>query len=135
DAVTGGGLRVVTTLDVNLQQLAQKAVADGVAQNRWRSLTDGALVSIDPHTGQVLALVGSAGPDVPGGQYNMAVWPPRNPGSSFKVFTYTAAIESKRYSMVTPVPDAPLTVQMPGFQAYTPANYDHSYHGTCQLQA
>jgi membrane peptidoglycan carboxypeptidase len=134
DAVTGGGLRVVTTLDVNLQQLAQKAVAEGVAQNRWRSLTDGALVSIDPHTGQVLALVGSAGPDVPGGQYNMAVWPPRNPGSSFKALTYAAAIDSKRYTMVTPVRDTPITVQMPGWHSWTPKNYDLGYHGTCQLQ-
>jgi len=135
EAVTGGGLRVTTTLDWDLQELGQKAVTEGVDQNRWRHLTDGALVSIDPRTGQVLAMVGSAGPNVPGGQYNMAVWPPRNPGSSFKVFTYTAAIDSKRYTMVTPVPDVPITVQMPGFNAYSPGNYDLGYHGVCPLQA
>src|SRR5205807_2918772 len=59
--------------------------------------TDGALVAIDPKTGAVLAMVGSAGANVPGGEYNMAVIP-RQPGSAFKMFTYTAAIESDRKS-------------------------------------
>jgi len=135
DAVRRGGLRVVTSLDWNLQQLAQRSVADTVRANRGRDVTDGALVAMDPRTGMVLALVGSAGPDVPGGQYDMAVGPPRNPGSSFKVFTYTAAIESRKYTMVTPITDAPLTVDPPGGQRYAPKNYDQRYHGVCQLQA
>jgi membrane peptidoglycan carboxypeptidase len=135
DAVRSGGLRVVSTLDWNLQQLAQRSVTDTVKANRFRNLTDGALVSIDPKTGQVLAMVGSAGPDAPGGQYDMAIGPPRNPGSSFKVFTYTAAIDSRKYTMVTPITDAPLTVQPPGGQRYSPKNYDLRYHGVCQLQA
>ena len=130
-----GGLRVVTSLDWGLQQLAQGAVTDTVRANSGRNLTDGALVSMDPRTGQVLALVGSAGPNVPGGQYDMAVWPPRNPGSSFKVFTYTAAIDSRKYTMVTPITDGPLTVQPPGGQRYAPTNYDQRYHGVCQVQA
>jgi len=135
DAVQQGGLRVVSTLDWSLEQLAQRTITDAVRENHWRNLTDGALASIDPRTGQVLALVGSAGPDVPGGQFDMAVWPPRNPGSSFKILTYTAAIESRRYTMVTPIPDVPLTVQAPGDKPYQPKNYDLGYHGTCQLQA
>jgi len=134
-AVQTGGLRVVTSLDVGLQQLGQQAVTQAVQANQFRSVSDGALVSIDPRTGQVLAMVGSAGPDVPGGQYNMAAGPPRNPGSSFKIFTYTAAIESRHYTMVTPVRDVPLTVQQPGQKPYSPKNYDLQYHGTCQLQA
>jgi membrane peptidoglycan carboxypeptidase len=132
-AVEQGGMRVISTVDWNLQQLAQNSITNTVKSQGWRHLTDGALVSIDPRTGQVLAMVGSAG-DVPGGQYNMAAWPPRNPGSSFKVFTYTAAIDSRRYTMVTPIVDAPLTVQMPGASPYKPENYDHRYHGTCQVQ-
>ncbi|HEY7200288.1 MAG TPA: transglycosylase domain-containing protein [Candidatus Dormibacteraeota bacterium] len=135
DAVQGGGLRVITSLDWGLQQLAQRSVTDTVRANRARDVTDGALVALDPGTGQVLAMVGSAGPDFPGGQYNMATGHPRNPGSSFKVFTYTAAIDSKKYTMVTPITDAPLTVDPPGGQRYTPKNYDLRYHGVCQLQA
>ncbi|HXM54969.1 MAG TPA: transglycosylase domain-containing protein [Candidatus Dormibacteraeota bacterium] len=134
-AITGG-LTVVTTLDVGLQQIAQRSVADAVRANSERDVTDGAMVAMDPRTGQVLAMVGSAGPGVAGSQYNFAVWPPRSPGSSFKVFTYTAAIESRQYTMVTPISDAPLLVQPPGdAQPYMPRNYDLRYHGACQLQA
>jgi membrane peptidoglycan carboxypeptidase len=135
DAVRSGGLRVLTSLDWGLEQLARRSVADTVQANRGRDVSDGALVSIDPKTGQVLAMVGSAGPDVPGGEFNMAVGPPRNPGSSFKVFTYAAAIDSRHYTMVSPITDAPLTVQPPGGQRWTPKNYDLGYHGVCQLQA
>lgn len=134
DAVQQGGLHVVSSLDWGLQMKAQSSVTDTVAAQRWRNVTNGALVAIDPGTGQVLAMVGSAGPDVPGGLYNMAVWPPRNPGSSFKIFTYAAAIESRRYTMVTPLTDAPLTVQQRGAAPYRPENYDQGYHGTCLLQ-
>jgi membrane peptidoglycan carboxypeptidase len=133
-AVQGGGLRVVTSLDWGLQQLAQTSIASTLRANSGRDVTDGALVATDPRTGQILAMVGSAGPDVPGGQYNLAVGPPRNPGSSFKVFTYTAAIDSRHYTMVTPIDDAPITVQPPGGQVYAPKNYDQRSHGVCQVQ-
>jgi membrane peptidoglycan carboxypeptidase len=134
NAPTQGGLRVTTSLDWKLQQLAQQAITDTVAGVGWRHVTDGALVALDPRTGQVLAMVGSAGAQAPGGQYNLAVWPPRNPGSSFKIFTYTRAIESRRYTMVTPIHDEPIQVAVPGAAPYSPANYDGRYHGTCQLQ-
>ncbi len=134
NAPTEGGLQVTTTLDWKLQQLAQQAITDTVAGVGWRHVSDGSLVAVDPRTGQVLAMVGSAGPQAPGGQYNLAVWPPRNPGSSFKIFTYTRAIESRRYTMVTPIRDAPMQVSIAGASPYSPANYDGRYHGTCQLQ-
>jgi membrane peptidoglycan carboxypeptidase len=63
------------------------------------------------------------------------VGPPRNPGSSFKLFTYTTAIESRRYTMVTPIADAPLAVPLPDGGVYQPTNYDLGYHGECALQA
>jgi membrane peptidoglycan carboxypeptidase len=132
--VRSGGLRVVSSLDWGLQQLAQTSVTDTVRSNRGRDVSDGALVAMDPGSGQILAMVGSAGPNVPGGQYNLAAGPPRNPGSSFKIFTYTAAIDSKRYTMVTPIDDAPISVQPPGGQLYQPKNYDQSYHGVCEVQ-
>jgi membrane peptidoglycan carboxypeptidase len=135
DVFKRGGLTVLTTLDWGLQQRAQAAVTDAVQTNRSLDVSDGALVSIDPRNGEILAMVGSAGPDVPGGQYNLAVWPPRNPGSTFKLFTYTAAVASRRYTMVTPIEDAPLTVYTPGASPYAPLNYDGAFHGTCELQA
>jgi membrane peptidoglycan carboxypeptidase len=134
DAVQGGGLQVTTSLDWSVQQLAQRAITNAVDVNRWREVTDGSLVSIDPSTGRVVALVGSAGADRPGGQYDMAVWPPRNPGSSFKVFTYTAAIDSRKYTMVSPILDTPLSIRLPGQPSYAPQNYGLHYFGVCQLQ-
>ena len=132
----GGGLHVVTTLNLTLQNLAQGAVSDNIAKLSYRNVHQGALVAIDPTDGAVVSMVGSANPNADGGQYNLAVWPPRNPGSSMKIFTYTAAIASGKYSMTTPIVDGPFSYREPGWtSSYTPQNYDGHYHGTCQLQA
>ena len=81
-------------------------------------------------------MVGSADPNAYGGQYNLAVWPPRNPGSSMKIYTYTAAIASGRYTMTTPIVDSAFSYRDPASgEVYKPQNYDGHYHGTCQLQA
>lgn len=122
------GLRVRTTLDPSLQRSAQAAVQDRVAAYRSQNATDGAAVSTDPATGQVLAYVGSAGPAAAGNQLDMAAQP-RQPGSSMKVFTYAEAIAEKKITMLTPVSDAPLTLDVGG-QPYTPHDYDGGYHGT-----
>jgi membrane peptidoglycan carboxypeptidase len=135
NATLGGGLRVYTTLNPTLQRLAESAVTGNVNNDRSKGITQGATVSIDPRTGAVLAMVGAADSNGPGGQYNMAIWP-RNPGSSMKLWTYTAAIESGKFTMTTPVVDSPITINMPGQQPrYQPKNYDGRYHGTCIVQA
>jgi membrane peptidoglycan carboxypeptidase len=122
------GLSVRTTLDAGLQRSAQAAVQSGVAGYRAQHATDGAAVSIDPATGQVLAYVGSAGPSAPGGQLDMAAQP-RQPGSTMKVFTYTDAIAQRKLTMLTPVSDAPLTVQSGG-APFTPHDYDYGDRGS-----
>lgn len=137
DAATAGGLRVITTLDMGLQQQAELALRHAADANSGRGVTGGALVAVDPRTGEVLAMVGSVNPDTAGGGYNMAVLP-RNPGTAFRVFTYTAAIASKRYTMVTPLADAPISVdQSSGWapQTYRVVNFDRNFHGACDLQA
>ncbi|HEX3630247.1 MAG TPA: transglycosylase domain-containing protein [Candidatus Dormibacteraeota bacterium] len=128
ELLKNGGLTVVTSLDWNLQSIAEQQVRQKVLALQGQHVTDGSLVAVDPKTGGVLAMVGSAGPDVPGGQYNMAVIP-RQPGSSFKLFTYTAAIESGKFTMASFVDDAPLSVRLADGSVYTPHNYDGSYHG------
>ena len=128
ELLTNGGLTVITSLDWNLQSIAERQVRAKVLGLQAQHVTDGALVAIDPRTGGVLAMVGSAGPDVPGGQYNMAVIP-RQPGSAFKMFTYTAAIESGKFTMASWVQDSPLSVPLSDGSRYTPRNYDGSYHG------
>jgi len=131
----GGGLKVVTTINQSLQHLAQNAITNNIIQLSYRHVSQGALVAIDPTTGAIIAMVSSANPNGDGGQYNLAVWPPRNPGSSMKMFTYTAAIASKKYTMVTRIPDGPFTYRDPvSGEVYRPRNYDGRYHGTLQLQ-
>ena len=133
---SGAGLRVVTTLDLGLQQQAELALRSQADASSWRGVTSGALVAIDPKSGALLAMVGSVNPTAAGGGYNMAV-APRNPGTAFRVFTYTAAIASKRYTMVTPLPDAPIAIDGPSGSAPNPYrvfNFDRHFHGTCELQ-
>ncbi|GAC1480175.1 MAG: hypothetical protein PVSMB9_04610 [Candidatus Dormibacteria bacterium] len=123
-----GGLTVITTLDWNLQSIAEQQVRQQVMSLQSHHVTDGGLVAIDPRTGGVVAMVGSAGLDVPGGEYNMTVIP-RQPGSAFKIFTYAAGIESGKFTMASFVLDEPITVRMPDGSSYTPHNYDGWYHG------
>ncbi len=133
--VYGGGLRVYTTLNVKLQAIGQNAISSTQASLSWRHVQQGALVAIDPTSGAIIAMVSSANSSSNGGQYNLAVWPPRNPGSSMKIFTYTAAINSGQFTMTTPIEDSPFTYHDPWTgSSYTPMNYDGTFHGTCQVQ-
>ena len=133
------GYRVYTSLDLNLQHMAEQVVTEQVAQKgNYYNFHDAALVSMDPKTGEVLAMVGGVDYNRPGGQYNFAYDVPRPPGSSFKIFTYTAAIESRRVNMESPILDEPLvfpTFGDPGgLGKYAPQNYDRRYHGTLPLK-
>lgn len=85
--VFGGGLTVTTTLDTRLQKIAEKAVHDKVGAEG----PEGALVSIEPKSGNVIAMVG--GRDYKKSKFNLATQAYRQPGSSFKTFTLAAAIK------------------------------------------
>ncbi len=136
EATYSGGLRVVTTLNFQLQQIGQSIVGGTIASLAYRRVTQGALVALDPTSGAIVTMVGSANSYAYGGQYNLAVWPPRNPGSSMKIFTYTAAIASGKYTMTTPIVDSRFAYRDPiSGEVYAPQNYDGRTHGTCQLQA
>jgi membrane peptidoglycan carboxypeptidase len=131
------GLRITSTLDFALQGYTQHAVTAQIAQLGRLHVTDGAAVVISPATGDVLAYVGSAGASAPGGQIDMAAVP-RQPGSSFKIFTYTTAIERGSVSMVTPVLDGPLTLPTgggpTGTQPYSPNDYTRTWHGILPVE-
>jgi membrane peptidoglycan carboxypeptidase len=95
--VAGGGLRVTTTLDYNLQRIAEQAVSNNVNRPdlKARNVNNGAAEVIDPNTGQVLAMVGSANyyDQAIGGQYNVITdGQGRQPGSSFKIYVYATAL-------------------------------------------
>ncbi|MGH7722107.1 MAG: transglycosylase domain-containing protein [Candidatus Dormibacteria bacterium] len=130
-----GGWDVYTTIDPAKQAAAQTALTSGIAQIRnAHNAKDGAIVNIDPKTGRVLALVGGWNyndPDV--GQTNMALTR-RSPGSTIKLFTYSAAIASHLYTMTTPILDAPLHISVSGQPVYSPLDYDRHWHGTCLVK-
>ena len=137
------GYRVYTSLDLNLQHMAEQVVREQIAQKgNYYNFHDAALVSMNPKTGEVLAMVGGDDYTRPGGQFNLAYDVPRPPGSSFKIFTYTAAIESRKVNMVSPVLDAPMVFPIggdgpgfvSGFAKYVPLNYDRRFHGTLPLK-
>jgi membrane peptidoglycan carboxypeptidase len=132
------GYRVYTSLDLNLQHIAEQVVHDQIAQKgNYYNFHDAALVSMDPKTGEILAMVGGDNYNRPGGWINMANTP-RQPGSTFKIYTYTAAIESRKFNMITPILDQPLVFPtwggVSGFEPYIPLNYDLRYHGVLPLK-
>lgn len=128
------GFTVTTTLDPALQDLAQQLVRDQVAGLAERHVTNGALVAIQPATGEILAMVGSADfeNEAIDGQVNMAIRP-RQPGSSFKPITYTAAFELG-WTPATLIWDVPSEFPPSGNPSdprppYKPQNYDNRFHG------
>lgn len=128
------GFTVYTTIDPTLQELAEKIVKEQISTLADRKVTDGALVAIQPSTGQILSMVGSAdfnNVEI-SGQVNMAV-SPRQPGSSIKPLTYTAAFE-KGWTPATLIWDVPSEFPPSGDpndprEPYKPINYDEKFHG------
>lgn len=127
------GLTIVSTLNEAMQQRAQADTNGTVIGLHGYNLTDAALVSIDPNTGDVLAYVGNAGNNVPGSAFDMASTP-RQVGSTFKLFTYSTAIQDKVISMVSPVLDGPISVPVGNAQYYQPVDYSRTWHGVVPLE-
>ncbi|HVA88223.1 MAG TPA: PBP1A family penicillin-binding protein [Chloroflexota bacterium] len=134
-ALEQGGLQITTTLDLNLQQQAEAAVRFHVDQlTKDHLVHDGALVSIDPATGQILAMVGSANYSdrASDGAVNVAV-AARQPGSAIKPFTYAAAF-SRDYTPATVVDDEPSAFPTKEGIPFEPQNYDLQFHGPVTLR-
>ncbi|MFZ2804740.1 MAG: PBP1A family penicillin-binding protein [Patescibacteria group bacterium] len=129
DVVETGGLNVITTLDWDKQQDAEKAVTDGVAAlGKKYNFTNSALVSIDPKNGQILAMVGSVNffDTAHDGQVNVAL-SSRQPGSSFKPIVYAASF-IKGYTPDTTLWDVNTTFKT-DLQDYSPKDYDLKERG------
>jgi membrane peptidoglycan carboxypeptidase len=124
-AIQQGGLVVHTTLDLNLQALADQAVKQGVRDLHWANINNAALLAADPKTGEVLAWVGSADftNDSIGGQFDV-VTALRQPGSSFKPYVYEAALRDHKITLATILNDAPTN-----FNGYTPHDFDNGGMG------
>ena len=102
------GFTVYTTLDPDLQDEAERIVSEQVAALAGNNATNGALIAIEPNTGEILAMVGSEDfyDDEIDGQVNMALSQTRQPGSAIKPLTYVAAFE-KGWTASTLIWDVP----------------------------
>jgi penicillin-binding protein 1A len=117
-----GGVTVITTLNYPWQQAAQRILTEEVKNSgQWQRFSQGALVSIDPKTGAIKAMVG--GKDYEKNQFNRVTQAKRQPGSTFKPILYSAAIASGISPNKTYL-NAPFTIR-----GYTPENYGDKYTG------
>ncbi|MBV9944792.1 MAG: transglycosylase domain-containing protein [Solirubrobacterales bacterium] len=133
-----GGLKIRTTLDLQLQQAADQAIAQELPSGE--NLPGASLVAIDNKTGQVRAMVG--GPIVNGtedyGKYpfNVATQGHRQPGSAFKPFTLAMALESGEYSPDSIIDSAPQDFIVPnsgGKEHFIVHNFGNTYSGPITL--
>ncbi len=137
DALKDGDVTVYTTLDLNAQRAADRAVLKQTtavtretqyAGSRVKIAAQGALVALDPRTGDIRALVGGRRSKR---GFNRAFNAKRQPGSAFKPFVYAAAIRAGM-TPATLVDDEPVEVPQ-GTKVWRPNNYDNEYLGTISL--
>jgi penicillin-binding protein 1A len=126
--VFGGGLRVRTTIDLKMQDMAREAIAKVLPPSIGPTA---ALVALDAHTGAVLAMIG--GRNYHQSQFNLATQGERQPGSSFKPFVLATALKSG-ISPSTTFVSQPVTIDADGRQWHV-NNYESAYNGTIDLRS
>jgi penicillin-binding protein 1A len=154
DDLYSRGFRVTTTLDLDMQRAAQIAMDSGwsrienMPSFRGRKYADvmadstrkrtsqteylqGMFIAIDPKTGEIRAMIG--GRDFRDSEFNRAIQALRQPGSTFKPFTYTAAIQSGIPASHV-IDDSPIMVPMHDSTIYSPRNYDDDFKGPLTLR-
>ncbi|HVR43775.1 MAG TPA: PBP1A family penicillin-binding protein [Thermoanaerobaculia bacterium] len=136
-----GGLKIVAEIDPPLQEEAERAVRLGVARLRrnysWlreegEDRLQAAVLSIDPATGGIRALVG--GSDLAARGLDRTSAMRRQPGSAFKTFAYLAAIESRTMTPATLLLDAPMRIELASDEVWEPHNYDERFRGRVTLR-
>jgi len=143
DVLTAEGYKIFTSLDLQLQKIAERSLAEGLSrlEDSYRSLRrkgeddhlEGAIVVLRPQTGEIKAMVG--GRNYQKSQFNRVFQAKRQPGSIFKPFVYLAALMSggdasgNRFTPVTKLDDSPFTWSYEG-QEWQPNNYNDEYLGT-----
>lgn len=138
-----GGLKIYTTLDLELQEKAEKIISDhALASEKEWNASNAALVALDPKNGDIISMVGSRGysdPDIDG-KYNIAL-AKRQPGSAFKPIIYATAFE-QGYTPDTVVfdtqtqfgTDCPVGSMSDTPPCYAPSDYDGLYKGPMRLR-
>jgi len=132
--VEEGGLSIKTTLDLDIQEFAQLAVATEVAKLQNARVSNGAAVVTDPSSGDILAMVGSKDyfDTSIDGNVNIAL-ALRQPGSSIKPINYAVGLLNG-YTPATPFVDKEICFPNPGGRPYCPRNYDGRFHGLVSMR-
>ncbi|HEX5214147.1 MAG TPA: PBP1A family penicillin-binding protein [Vicinamibacterales bacterium] len=135
---------VYTTLDLQLQRIAQETVGEGavavdklLAARKKKGTAQISLVAVDPKTGEILAMVG--GRAYSSSQYNRAIAAQRQPGSVFKPFVYLSAFDAMAQQGRGDITPATVVVDEPttfadGDKEYAPGNYQNEYDGPITLR-
>jgi penicillin-binding protein 1A len=132
DVVRRGGLRVYTTLDPEVQSLAEKVIQDAVKNMpAYTQVKQGALVTINVDNGYVSAIVG--GVDFEKSNFNRATQSKRALGSSFKPVVYLTAFRKGAFTPDTMIQDAPITLS-DGWTSWSPHNWDKKYMGNMPVK-
>ncbi len=134
DMVEKGGLEVTTSLDLNIQDLAEKVVSQEVDKIKNLHVGNGAALVANPQTGEILSMVGSKNYFDTESDGNVNVLTRlRQPGSSIKVVNY-AYVLGNGFTPATIISDSPITYITPGSPPYTPQNYDGKFVGNIPLR-
>ncbi len=144
DSIYTKNLHIFTTLDLNLQQYAEEALSQGLAEidnlrfKRVKKKVEGCLIAIEPQTGYVRAFVG--GRSYSSSQFDRISQASRQPGSVFKPVVYAAALEQAFaanrhiFTPATLVDDSPWILNYSN-KTWEPKNYDGTYHGLVSLRS
>jgi penicillin-binding protein 1A len=133
DAVIKGGMRVQTTVDLRVQNIAEGTVQRGHARLLGQGIRADqmALVAVDPRTHFIKAMVG--GIDYNKSQFNRVTQALRQPGSSFKPFVYYTAFATGKYAPDSTIQDRPMTFN--DGEPYSPRNYDNTFKGAMSIRS
>lgn len=131
--VSQGGLKIYTTLDLDLQLKVEKILSDEVNNLSSLNVQNGASMVTNPKTGEILSMIGSKDYYNPSfGNFNAAI-ALRQPGSSIKVVTYSTAFK-QGLSPGNTILDVPVTFRDEWGNSYSPLNYDNSFHGPVSIR-
>lgn len=136
EKVRRGGLRVHTTLDLDLQKTLQASLSAEInkIEKRYR-VSNGAAMVVKPNTGEILAMIGSRDyfDATNDGQVNVTI-AERQPGSSIKPLMYATTFQNKTLNPGTVLLDKPTCFNIPGQKPYCPKNYDGTFKGPVTIR-
>lgn len=136
ELIETAGLKVTTSIDLEVQDAAQKIVFEEIEKVKDVNITNGSVMVMNPKTGEIIAMVGSKDYNSKeiDGQFNVAVTGLRQPGSSIKPVTYLALLR-RGYTPASMLADVPTTfVEMANQKPYEPKNYDGKFRGPVNLR-